>query len=111
MKAGGLFTAIGLLAVLGGLIWYSNKHPTVDTKTPPAGPKLVSVDAKQIDTIRILKSGSEPLKLANSWEIAKPTPMHADQDAVNMITSTLATLNADRLIDDHPGNLSDFGLA
>jgi Domain of unknown function (DUF4340) len=115
MKAGGLFTAIGLLAVLGGLIWYSSKHPTVDTKsTPPAGPKLVSVDAKQIDTIRILKSGSEPLelaKLADSWEIAKPTPMHADQDAVNMMTSTLATLNADRLIDEHPGNLSDFGLA
>jgi hypothetical protein len=36
--------------------------------------------------------------------------MHADQDAVNMITSTLATLNADRLIDEHPGNLRDFGL-
>ena len=115
MKAGGLFTAIGLLAVLGGLIWWSNKHPTVDTKsTPPAGPKLISVDAKQIDDIKILKSGSEPIelaKLADSWEMVKPMPMHADQDAVGMITSNLATLNADRLIDEHPGNLGDFGLA
>lgn len=115
MKAGGLFTAVGLLAILGGLIWWTNKHPTVDTKSnPPAGPKLISVDAKQIDDIKILKSGSEPIelaKLADSWEMVKPMPMHADQDAVSMITSNLAALNADRVIDEHPANLSDFGLA
>jgi hypothetical protein len=114
MKAGGLFTAIGLLAILGGLVWWSNKHPSVDAKSnTPAAPKLISVDAKQIDDIKILKSGSEPIelaKLADSWEMVKPMPMHADQDAVGMITSNLATLNADRLIDEHPANLSDFGL-
>ena len=27
MKAGGLFTAIGVLVVLGGLVWWFNKHP------------------------------------------------------------------------------------
>ena len=36
--------------------------------------------------------------------------MHADQDAVGMITSALATLNSDRLIDEHPADLADFGL-
>ena len=114
MKAGGLFTAIGVLAVLGGLVWWSNKHPSTDAKSnTPAAPKLISVDAKQIDDIRIVKSGSEPIelaKLADSWEIAKPMPMHADQDAVNMMTSTLSTLNADRLIDEHPADLNEFGL-
>jgi hypothetical protein len=113
MKAGGLFTAVGLLAVLGGLIWWSNKHPTDAKSNTPAAPKLISVDAKLIDDIRIVKAGSEPIelaKLADSWEMAKPTPMHADQDAVTMITGTLATLNADRLIDEHPTDLKEFGL-
>jgi hypothetical protein len=36
--------------------------------------------------------------------------MPADQDTVNMLTGSLATLNADRLIDDHPASLNEFGL-
>jgi hypothetical protein len=114
MKSGGLITALGVLVVLGGLVWWSNKHPsTPDTsKTPPA-PKLISVDQKQIEGIVLAKPGSDPIelaKLADSWTIVKPTPMPADQDAVGMLTSTLATLNADRLIDEHPASLNEFGL-
>jgi hypothetical protein len=114
MKSGGLITALGVLVVLGGAVWWSNKHPTTDTasKTPPA-PKLISVDAKQIEGIVLAKPGSDPIelaKLADSWTIVKPMPMPADQDAVSMLTGSLATLNADRLIDDHPASLNDFGL-
>jgi hypothetical protein len=114
MKSGGLFIAVGVLAVLGGLVWWSNKHPATDAKsTIPAAPKLISVNANQIEGIRLAKTGSDPIelaKLANSWEIVKPTPMHADQDSVNMLTGSLATLNADRLIDDHPASLNEYGL-
>jgi hypothetical protein len=110
MKSGGLITALGVLVVLGGLVWWSNKHPTADaaSKTPPA-PKLISVDQKQIEGITLSKPGSDPIelvKLADSWTIAKPTAMPADQDAVGMLTGSLATLNADRLIDDHPPSLN-----
>ncbi len=114
MKAGGLFTALGVLIVLGGLVWWSNKHPSVPASTTPPAPKVISVDQKQIDGIRIVKPGDEPIelaKLAGTWQIAKPMPLPADQDAVGMLTGSLATLNADRLIDEHPGNLNDFGLA
>ncbi len=114
MKSGGLITAVGILAVLGGLVWWSNKHPTADAASKtPAAPKLISVDPKQIDDIVLSKSGSDPIelaKLADSWTIAKPSAMPADQDAVSMLTGTLATLNADRLIDDHPASLNEFGL-
>ncbi len=114
MKPGGLFTAIGVLIVLGGLVWWFNKHPTTATASKtPAAPKLISVDAKQIEDIRLVKAGSDPIelaKLADSWTITKPAAMPADQDAVNMLTGSLATLNADRLIDENPSNLNDFGL-
>jgi hypothetical protein len=36
--------------------------------------------------------------------------MPADKEAVNSLTSSVATLNADRLIDEHPANLAQFGL-
>ncbi|HEX4135938.1 MAG TPA: DUF4340 domain-containing protein [Bryobacteraceae bacterium] len=115
MKAGGLLTAVGVLIVLGGLVWWSNKHPAVDASAKtPAAPKLISVDAKQIEGIKLAKTGSDPIelaRLAGSWTITKPMPMPADQDAVGMLTSTLSTLNADRLIDDHPASLTDFGLS
>jgi hypothetical protein len=114
MKPGGLLTAVAVLVVLGGLVWWSNKHPSAGTASKtPAAPKLISVDAKQIEGIKLAKSGSDPVelvKLADNWTIAKPTPMPADQDAATMLTGSLATLNADRLIDDHPASLNEFGL-
>lgn len=113
MKSGGLFTAIAVLIVLGGLVWWSNKHPTSTASKTPPSPKIISVDAKQIDGIRLAKLGSEPVelvKLAGSWTISRPTALPADADAVGMLTSSLATVTADRLIDEHPSNLNDFGL-
>ncbi len=114
MKVGGLYTAIGVLIVLAGLVWWSNKHPATDAKstTPPA-PKLIAADQKQVEGIRIVKPGSEPIelaKLAGTWQIVKPAPMSADQDAAGMLAGSLAPLNADRLIDEHPASLGEFGL-
>ena len=70
----------------------------------------------QIDGIRIVKQGDEPIelaKLAGTWQIAKPMPLPADQDAVGMLTGSLATLECrspDRR-SSPVGNLNDFGLA
>jgi len=114
MKLTGLFVALGVLIVLGGTVWWTNKHPATDAKaSTSASPKIISVDAKEIQGVRIAKTGSEPVelaKLADRWEIAKPIPMPADQDAVGTLTSALATLNGDRLIDEHPASLNEFGL-
>ncbi|HTA43121.1 MAG TPA: DUF4340 domain-containing protein [Bryobacteraceae bacterium] len=114
MKPGGLLTAVAVLAVLGGLVWWSNKHPqTASSSSTPANPKIIAVDQKQIEDIRLVKQGTDPIelaKLADSWEIAKPMPMHADQDAANSLASSLSTLNADRLIDEKPSDLKQFGL-
>jgi hypothetical protein len=115
LKPGGLFTALGVLVVLGGAAWWFNKHPSTDaaaSKTP-ASPKLISVDAKQIEGITIAKLGAEPVniqRVGDSWVIAKPSQMSADTDAVNMLAGSLASLNADRLIDEHPASLDTFGL-
>ncbi len=115
IKTGGLMASMIVLIVLGGLVWWFNKHPTTDAsaKKTPDAPKLISVDPKNITDIRLAKAGADPIeitKLANSWTISKPSAMPADSDAVDMLAGSLASLNADRLIDDHPADLNAFGL-
>jgi hypothetical protein len=115
MNPGRLLSSLALLAILGGLVWWTNKHPNSvsSASKTPATPKLISVDANQIESIRLAKTGADPIeivKLANTWTITKPTAMPADSDAVNMLTGSLSSLNADRVIDEHPSSLKDFGL-
>ena len=116
----GLLIAAVLLAVLSGLVYWSNKHkadqaanPAVVNGEAPA-PKILTLDAKQVQEIRIQKTGSDPVvlsKLGDRWEITQPTPMPADQDTANGMVSTATALVSDRLIDDKSANLAPFGLA
>jgi hypothetical protein len=114
LKPIGLLAATGVLVILGGAIWYFQKHPKApDTPATPAVPKILSLAEDQIEGVRIAKTGSDPVvlkNLAGKWVIAEPKQIPADQDTVKTITSALASLNADRLIDEHPSDLNPFGL-
>jgi len=114
LKPHGLIAAVGVLAILGGYAYWANKHPVSDT-TPatPASPGILSLPADQIATIRIAKTGAEPLTLekkGDQWQITTPNSLPADQDAVAALTSAVSPLNSDRLIDEHPQSLASFGL-
>lgn len=113
MKAGGLLTATAVLAILAGLIWWTNKHPSKPTTPVTDTPKIIALTADSVNRITITKQGSEPIelaKLAKTWTIAKPTAMPADQDTVSTMVSTISSLNGDRLIDEHASDLNEFGL-
>ena len=112
----GLLIAAIVLAVLAGLVFWSKKHKEAEAAKPAADapPKILSLDDKKIDEVKIQKAGSDPIvlsKLGDRWEITKPEPMPADQDTVTALVSGAATLTSDRLVDDHPGNLAPFGLS
>jgi hypothetical protein len=111
----GLLIAVVALAVLAGLVYWSNKHKADEAAKPAADapPKILTLDSKKIDEVQVKKTGSDPIvltKLADKWEITKPEPMPADQDTVNTLISSASDLTSERLIDDHPGNLAPFGL-
>jgi hypothetical protein len=112
MKPTGLLVSTGVLLVLSGTVWYFNKHPKAPEPLPES-PKVLTLHEDQIEGLRIAKPGAEPVvlkNLAGSWTIAEPKAMPADQDAVKSLVTTSAALTADRLIDEHPANLTDFGL-
>ena len=114
MKAGGFYAAVGVLAVLGGLLWWTNKHPQTDKKTAAATPtKLVSVESSQMEQIRIAKPGADPLvlkKVSDVWQITEPKALPADSEAVSPLTGALSSIDTDRLIDENPSSLEPYGL-
>jgi hypothetical protein len=114
LKPHGLIAAVGVLAILGGYAYWANKHPVSDTiTTTPAAPKILTIPADQVTSIRLAKTGADAITLnkqGDQWQIAAPTPLPADQDAIATLTSAVSPLNSDRLIDEHPQSLKAFGL-
>lgn len=114
LKPQGLIAAAGVLVILGGYAWWAQKHPTADTSSStPAAPKILSLSADQIQSFRLAKTGEDPVtlnKTGDGWQIAGAKPLAADQDAISSLTGTVTPLTSDRLIDEHPQDVKQFGL-
>jgi hypothetical protein len=115
MKQGRLLAASVLLAIFAGLFWWLNKREASATKppVPPATTKIVDVAQDQIQSLTIEKLGSEPLELKRAggkWSITEPKALPADQDAASSLVSTIASLNADKLLEDKPTSVDQYGL-
>src|SRR6266545_2723590 len=109
MKPKGLLIAVVLLAILGGVTWWSNKTQAEKAKTPAdTTTKLLTIPDDQFQEIKIKKLTDETLAIRkenNRWQVTAPKPMPADQDAAGSMASALANLNADKVIEDKAGDL------
>src|ERR1035441_5359765 len=114
MKPKGLLIAVVLLAVLGGLTWWSNKKEADKAKTPAdTSVKLLSIPDDQFQEIKITKVTGELLTLKREngkWRMTAPQALPADQDAAGSIVSVLANLNADKVVEEKAADLKPYGL-
>jgi uncharacterized protein DUF4340 len=117
MKPKGLLISVVLLAVLGGVVWWSNKKQAAASKLPPAdaSPKIVTIPEDQFQEIRIRKTGADPIDLkrdpGGKWRIVQPKPYAADPDTSSSLVSALASVSADKTIEDNATDLGQYGLA
>jgi hypothetical protein len=115
MKPNGLLIAVGVLAVLGGAVLWSNKHQAAKAKeTTDKTTKIVSIPEDQIQAIQIKKAAGDTIDLRREngkWAMTQPKPLPADPDAANSLVSTLTSVNADATVEDKPADLSSYGLA
>lgn len=116
MKVRGLLVAVVVLAVLGGLVWWSNKKQKTGEPKPSAdaAPKILSVPEDQIQEVRLQKTGGETTVLRKGgdgkWAIAEPKLLRADQDSVTSMVSSFASLSADKLVEEKAADLAAYGL-
>jgi hypothetical protein len=117
MKIRSLIVATLILLALGGTLYWSEHHkPTdesakVSADTPPA---ILKLDETTMNRVELKKKDAEPIVLARNasgtWQIAQPKSLNADQNAVSGAISTLSSLNSERLVEDKPSDLKQYGL-
>ena len=116
MNGRGLTISAALLAVLGGLLWWSNRDKAKQVSKPAADapPKILTLTEGDIQKLDLKKKDGDAIVLkknnSGKWEIVAPKPYTADQDAMNGLVSAAAAVTSDRLVDDKPSDLKQFGL-
>ncbi len=113
----GVRSLIVLLVVLAGLVGYiyfveSKKPERVGGDEPKA--KVFTVESDKIEELRVkAASGERTLlkKTGGTWEVAEPSAWKADESEVTSITSGLSSLEIQRVVDEKPADLKQYGLA
>jgi hypothetical protein len=111
----GLTTTIALAVVLLALVGYIY---FVDAKKPASGAaetkaKAFAVEADQIEEIRIAPAAGESSraeKTKGTWQLVEPEKTDADQGQLSNAASSLASLDINRVVDDNPQDLAQYGL-
>ncbi|HEX6974014.1 MAG TPA: DUF4340 domain-containing protein [Vicinamibacterales bacterium] len=109
--------SFGLLLVvaigLGAYVYF------VDMKKPAGEEaakkdKVFTVEADKIDEITVKAEAGDKTTLkknGDAWQIVQPMTTEPDPSAVTGLTSNLAALEVQRVIDENPADLKVFGLA
>jgi hypothetical protein len=104
-----------LFAVLGGLLAYIF---LVDAKRPPASErdqkdKVFALEADRIEELTVRSETGETTRLRKAedgWQVVDPVGTPADESEVSGITSNLASLEIQRVVEEQPADLAQFGL-
>ena len=107
-------TLLILVVALGGLLAYlyfvDAERPLGETDDKP---KVFSVEADQIEELKVstIAGGTADLKKgAEGWQLTSPVQVAADDAEVSGITSNLASLTIQRVVDEKPTDLGAYGL-
>jgi hypothetical protein len=117
MKKTPLLVSVLVLAVLGGVLYWSNKSEEAKEKEvkPDETPKILGLDESSIQQIEIKSKDFDAATVlkkdaSGKWSIIAPKPYAADQSAVEAIASATTNLRGDRVLDENAGDVSSFGL-
>ena len=110
----GLTSTLALVVVLGGLVAYIY---FVDSKRPAGGAdakeKPITVEAEQIEEFQLQSASGEKSRVTKSgdaWKIVEPEAADADSTAMSTLSSQLTSVEVQRVVDENPGDLKQYGL-
>jgi hypothetical protein len=109
-------TGILLLILVGlvGYIYFVEMKKPVQPDQTAQKPKAFTVEADKVEEVEVKAfSGDRTvLKKANgAWTITEPVRAKADESEATGIVTNLASLEVQRVIDEDPADLAQFGLA
>ena len=110
----GVWSTVGLIVVLAGLVGYIY---FIDARREPGESDLekafASVAAEDIEEVRIKSADGETTRLTKvdgTWRIVEPVQADADESELSSITSSLASLDVQRVVDENATDVAQYGL-
>ena len=110
----GLRSTIVLIVVLGGLIgyiYYLNRDSAPDADAKEKA--FAAVEADDIEEVQIKAADGETSRAQKTdgvWRLVEPVQAEADESELTSITSSLASLEMQRVIDENAPDLKQYGL-
>jgi hypothetical protein len=107
---------LALAVVLAGLVAYLY---FVDAKKPVTEPgveqhdKVFTLEADKVEQLQITSSSGDVTTLRKekgSWQMTAPAAAAVDDSAVSAITSNLASIEKQGVVDEKPSDLHQYGL-
>jgi hypothetical protein len=111
----GLRSLILLIVVALPLGWFAYRDyqkPAGDDG--PKKDKVFTVESDKIDEISVKSAGGERTRLQKSgteWKIASAADAKPDTGEISGLTSNLSSLELERVVDENPPDLKEYGLA
>jgi hypothetical protein len=103
-----------LIVVLAGLVGYIYYRNNREAAPEDAKEKaFASITAEDIEEVQITLAGGETSrvqKVDGVWKVVAPEAADADQGELSSITSSLATLDVQSVVDENPADAKPYGL-
>ena len=103
---------LALAAVIGGYVWFVELPRGAETPETPAE-KLFTVEATAIQGVTLKNEAGEQSTLRRSgdrWTLTEAGGAEVDPTEAGNITSALSALESQRVVDEQPASLAEFGL-
>ena len=111
----GLRSLIILLVIAIPLGWYTYRDSTKPADSgAPKRDKVFTVEADKIEEISLKSESGERTRLqkaGNEWKIVAPAGPPPDSNEISSVASGIASLEMERVIDENPPDLKEYGLA
>ncbi len=111
----GLTSTIVLLVVLGGLVGYIYfVDAGNEAADPNAKPKVFELTADNIEELQFKSPDGQTARVqrtGDAWQLVEPVKADADGGVVGTVTSNLGTLEVQRVVEESPSDLAQYGLS
>jgi hypothetical protein len=100
-----------VLAGLCGYLYYDSKHELGEGKQQEK--VFAGVLSDQIDRLTVKSASGDQTtveKQGKTWQVTQPAAVPADDAEISGITSNLASLEVQRVVDDQASDLKQYGL-
>src|SRR5208337_1624141 len=114
MQIRGLLVAAGLLILLAGGIWWSNRAAKEKESKPAAdaSPKILSVPEADIRRIEVARRDGEKTMVekdaSGAWKITAPASYPADQLTVASFVTSVGNVVSDKVVEDKTADAGQY---